>query len=230
MPSPFADARWIFFDVGYTLFDETPAWQGLFQAVSGELKKRGREVSREQIWRMYDEVCATYEPFQWKGLCRKLATSQAEADELEKLSAAGGWSHDAEIAYPGVADVVRQLHGRYKLGIIANQSEGTSQRLAERGIREYFDLVIGSAEAGVRKPDPVIFQMALKQANCDANAAVMVGDRIDNDIRPAKALGMKTIHVRQGGSGRQRPRSSEDVADATVDSIVDVLGLFPSPA
>jgi HAD superfamily hydrolase (TIGR01662 family) len=226
VPSPFTDARRNFFDVGYTLFDDKPAWQGLFQVVSAALKNRGRDVPPEAIWRVYDDVCATFEPFQWKGLCRKLAASPAEADELETLSAAGGWSHNAEVAYPGAADVVRSLHGRYKLGIIANQSEGTVQRLAERKIGTYFDLVIGSAEAGVRKPDPAIFQMALKQANCEARDAVMVGDRIDNDVAPAKALGMKTIHVRQGGSGRQQPRSAEETPDASVATIGEVLQLF----
>lgn len=220
--------RWIFFDVGYTLFDETPAWQGLFQTVSAELKRRGRDVPADAIWRTYDDICTTFAPFQWKGLCERLATRPDEAIELEKLSG-GGWSHDGEVVYPGVIDAVRGLHGRYKLGVIANQHEGTARRLAERNLGEYFDLVIGSAEAGVRKPDPAIFQMALARAGCRADQAVMVGDRIDNDIRPANRLGMQTIHVRQGGSGRQRPRSAEETATATVDAIADVLGLFALP-
>ena len=225
MPGTLGQVKWVFFDVGYTLFDETPAWQGLFGVVSSELERRGRDVPADAIWRQYDDVCATFEPYQWKGLCRQLATTPAEAAELEAL-AAGGWSHEAEIVYPGVVDVVRRLHERYKLGVIANQHEGTVRRLAERGLGDYFDLVIGSAEAGVRKPDPAIFRLALDKAGVRADEAAMVGDRIDNDVRPAKALGMKTVHVRQGGSGRQRPRSAEETADATVDSVADVAGLF----
>ena len=225
MPAPIGSARWIFFDVGYTLFDETPAWQGLFDVVSAELKRRGRDLPADAIWRTYDDVCATFEPFQWKGLCRQLSTGPAEAAELEAL-AAGGWSHEGEVVYPGVVETVRALQGRWKLGVIANQHEGTVRRLAERGLGEYFDLVVGSAEAGVRKPDPAIFRLALDKAGCAAGEAVMVGDRIDNDVRPAKALGMRTVHVRQGGSGRQRPRSVEETADATVESITDLLPLF----
>ncbi|MDB5327767.1 MAG: family hydrolase [Phycisphaerales bacterium] len=223
----FHKARWIFFDVGYTLFDETPAWQGLFQTVSAELKRRGRDVPAEAIWRTYDDICATFAPFQWRGLCERLAASPAEAIELEKLSGSG-WSHDGEVVYPGAIDTVRSLHGRYRLGVIANQHEGTVRRLAERNLGEYFDLVIGSAEAGVRKPDPAIFQMALAKAGCRADEAVMVGDRIDNDIRPANVIGMQTIHVRQGGSGRQWPRSAEETATVTVDTIGEVANLFGS--
>ena len=225
MPGTLSEVKWVFFDVGYTLFDETPAWQALFQIVSTELKRRGRAVPADAIWRAYDDVCATFEPFQWKGLCRQLSMNPDEATELERL-ATGGWSHDAEIVYPGVEEAVRALHGRYKLGVIANQHEGTVRRLAERKLGVYFDLVIGSAEAGVRKPDPAIFRLALDKAGVRASEAAMVGDRIDNDVRPARALGMKTVHVRQGGSGRQRPRSAEETPDATVESIADVAALF----
>ena len=54
----------------------------------------------------------------------------------------------------------------------------------------------------------------------------MVGDRLDNDVRPAKALGLHTVHVRQGGGGRQRPRSIEETPDASAVAIGDVAGLF----
>lgn len=220
-----ANIEWIFFDVGYTLFDETPAWRGLFAAVSAELARWGRSVSPETIWQTYDDVCVTFEPFQWKGLCRRLAVDENEAAELEKLSATD-WSHESEVAYAGVLETAKALHGRFKLGVIANQNEGTVRRLAERGLGPYFRLVIGSAEAGVRKPDPAIFELALAKAGCRAEQAVMVGDRIDNDVRPANLLGMQTVHVRQGGSGRQRPRIPEEEPTVAIDSIADAAALF----
>ncbi|HEX8325681.1 MAG TPA: HAD family hydrolase [Tepidisphaeraceae bacterium] len=224
MPRSFADVRWIFFDVGYTLFDETPAWQDRFEAVSALLSARGRNVPVTAVWETFYALCEQYARLQWLGLCERLATSADEAKALAALSA--GWKHSLETAYPASADLLRSLQGRYQLGVIANQSAGTIERLAQRNLGGYIDLVIGSAEAGVRKPDPAIFQLALDRAGCRPDESVMVGDRIDNDIRPAKALGMKTIHVRQGGSGRQRPRSAEETADATVDSIADVATLF----
>jgi putative hydrolase of the HAD superfamily len=56
----------------------------------------------------------------------------------------------------------------------------------------------------------------------------MVGDRIDNDVRPAKALGWATMHVRQGQSGKQRPRNDAETPDASVVSITDVAPVLES--
>ena len=221
MAELFDNVRWIFFDVGYTLLDETAPWQERFERMSPMLRERGRDITPEQIWPIFDSVFREYEPLLWIGLCRRLGIKQEEAVEL-----GNGYRHDLEVPHDGAVDVLQRLHGRYKLGIIANQVLGTAQRLEHHGMRPYIDVLIGSAEAGVRKPDPKIFQMALEKANCTPAEAVMVGDRIDNDVRPANALGWRTIHVRQGGGALHVPRSPIEQATATVDGIGEVAKLF----
>ena len=91
-----------------------------------------------------------------------------------------------------------KLSGRYKIGVIANQSLGTAERLKKFGILKYIELVVASAEEGVAKPDRRIFEIALSRAGCEPKQAIMIGDRIDNDILPAKKLGMYTMWVKQG--------------------------------
>lgn len=108
------------------------------------------------------------------------------------------WYKEDEEIYSDTVKVLETLSKRYKIGVIANQSLGTANRLEEKGILKYIDLVIASAEEGVSKPDRKIFNIALARANCEAENAVMIGDRIDNDIVPAKRLGMKTIWIKQG--------------------------------
>ena len=51
---------------------------------------------------------------------------------------------------------------------------------------------------------------------------IMVGDRIDNDIAPAKALGMATILLRGGRHRRQRPRSPAEEPDAVVTDVFEL--------
>ena len=221
MANPFDNVRWIFFDVGYTLLDETAAWQDAFGRIAATLQARGRRIDADEIWHTFNDVCREFEPLQWLGLCRRIGIDEAEAKRL-----ADGYQHALEVPHAGAADVLRQLSGRYKLGVIANQSLGTAQRLQHHGMRQYIDLVIGSAEAGVRKPDPKIFQMALQQAGATPAEAVMVGDRIDNDVRPANELGWRTIHVRQGGGALQLPRSAVERPTVAVDGVGDVAGLF----
>ena len=76
----------------------------------------------------------------------------------------------------------------------------------------------------MEKPDPRIFLWALERAGCRPQDAVMIGDRIDNDIVPAKALGMRTVHLLTGPAAVYAPKP--DPADAVVSSLSDLLTLF----
>jgi HAD superfamily hydrolase (TIGR01549 family) len=53
----------------------------------------------------------------------------------------------------------------------------------------FISICLSSTEVGLEKPDPAIFQLALSQSGCEPPQAVMIGDRLDNDIRPARLLG-----------------------------------------
>lgn len=73
------------------------------------------------------------------------------------------WHTEDERLYPCTADVLKELLRRgYKLGVIANQSEGTARRLEKWGILSCFDVIAASAEEGVAKPDADIFRRALE--------------------------------------------------------------------
>ena len=132
-----------------------------------------------------------------------------------------------EIPYEDALDTLEILKERgYKLGIIANQSAGTAQRLENWGLLQYFDVVAASTELGVAKPDRLIFEKAIALAGCRIQDAVMVGDRLDNDIIPAKAFGMKTVWIRKGLSIYQNVDLGKNVADWVIDTLSDLTGIF----
>ena len=91
---------------------------------------------------------------------------------------------------------------------------------------KYISLVISSAEEGVSKPDIRLFQKALEKADCKGENAVMVGDRVDNDVAPAKKLGMKTVCVKQGIHKLNTPKNEFEVPDYTVDTIEELLNIL----
>lgn len=109
------------------------------------------------------------------------------------------------------------------MGIIANQSLGTEERLTGWGIWQYFDVIISSAEAGVAKPERKIFELALSQAGCRPENAYMIGDRLDNDIIPAGQMGLHTIWVCQGLSAMNDVRKAGYMPEITVEKIDDIL-------
>lgn len=215
---------WIFFDVGYTLLDETAAWEEQFERLARVLDSKGRPATVEAMWQAYRDACRDFAPAQWRAVCTAFGKDEAEIAELMTLSK--DWRHDLEVPHAEARETLTLLALNHKLGIIANQSFGTRERLRKHGLLEFISLVVGSAEAGVSKPDPRIFLEALKKAGCDATDAAMVGDRLDNDIAPAKRLGMMTVHVRQGGSAAQRPRAASEEATVTVNTIGEVAAVF----
>jgi putative hydrolase of the HAD superfamily len=143
--------------------------------------------------------------------------------------AAGRYRHDLERQFVGTTDVLNRLKSRFRLGIIANQSAGTAQRMCDHGWRDVFSVCISSTEENLNKPDPAIFQLAMDRASCLAGHALMVGDRIDNDIAPAKALGMATVRIRQGMAAVRVPRDLSQEADVTIDAIYHLPVLLNIP-
>ena len=71
-----------------------------------------------------------------------------------------------------------------------------------------------------------MFKIAVDKSGCEASETVMVGDRLDNDIYPAKALGMKTIWIKQGFGGLQTPRSEEYQPETEINCLSDLLHIL----
>ena len=79
------------------------------------------------------------------------------------------------------------------------------------GFGRFVDEIISSVDHGYRKPNPQMFDAALQAAQCSPNEVVVVGDSEEKDIRPGRALGMRTILV---AIEVGRPETSD--ADAVV--------------
>lgn len=150
-------------------------------------------------------------------------TSDSEYIERIKQIELPKWESQYEKLYTDSEDCLKRLSRNYEIGIIANQPLGTSERLENLGVRKYIDLVIASAEEGVSKPDRRIFEIALERSGCKPENAVMIGDRIDNDIVPAKQLGMKTIWIKQGFGSLWTVMEESEKADIEVNNLSDIL-------
>lgn len=204
----FENIKWLFFDVGSTLVDEHLAYE-----------HRMREMA-DLANTTYSSVYETAMTFYKQNKKGDLETAKLLGVELPK------WHKEDEILYSDAAKCLEILSGRYKIGIIANQSLGTKERLEQHGILQYIDLVIASAEEGVAKPDKRIFEIALNRSNCKPDEAVMVGDRIDNDIVPAKRMGMRTIWIKQGYGQYWDITDEVEKADCTVHSLMEICNVL----
>ena len=200
------DVTWIFFDVGSTLVDETEAWN---HRVRDMIAGTGIGFEQFDEQRIY---------FAKQGLNGE--TKAIESFGLIKTP----WHSEDEVPYADAEDTLIYLRERgYKLGVIANQVPGTADRLKGWGLLEHFEVIAASAELGAAKPDKAIFEKAFEMADCKAEEAAMVGDRLDNDIVPAKLLGMKTVWIRNGLAIYQEAAGE---ADAVIDGLSELKTIF----
>ena len=216
-------ARWLFFDLGYTLINEDAAAMGRLDQVSDSLRHRGIEASPEELRASLEAASARFDPNPFRSL---LLPFTDDEDVIAFVRSSGRYPKELESPYPQTRPLLERLAARYKLGVIANQPPGTSERLKRYGLAHYFDVCVSSGDVGVSKPDHAIFRMALEQSGCAPAEAVMIGDRLDNDVRPAKALGFQTVRVLQGPARLQQPRDNAETPDATVadlDGLAELL-------
>lgn len=220
--------EWVFLDVGNVLFNDDPqsfaAFRHYHQAIHAvdprfsfdamlaereELARQGKGLVLRHIARRYFD-----EPFigqLYEGLLQWLSPRY---DDLHLPSV-------------GLAETLLALRARYRLGIIANQPVHCRDSLERRGLLDAFDVVAISDELSMQKPEPEIFRWAIERAGVEPGRAVMIGDRRDNDVAPAKALGFRTVHLRWANSRQKNWRPRDPHAALFLESC-DRVPLFES--
>jgi HAD superfamily hydrolase (TIGR01549 family) len=198
--------RWVCFDVGETLIDETRVWSTwadelkvprlTFLAALGAVIARGGE--HRDVFPMFDAE-------DW----------QLRMDAVE--GAYGGFA--AEDLY---ADAIPTLDALREAGlrvaIVANQPATRAEQLRAIGVEA--EVVAMSESIGVAKPDPAFFQRALQlMGSPDPWSVAYVGDRVDNDVLPAMAAGMRAVWIRRGPWGVIQHLPADRVAALIVDSL-----------
>lgn len=219
----FSHIRWLFFDLGNTLINEEKPIESRIQQMKLIFAERNIEASANAIRQAFEEASAEFAPRLMIRAVEKLAENQSDRDYVLQNAK---YQKELEEPYSETYELLQILSKQYKIGIIANQSAGTAGRLRNYGLSSFISLCLASAELGLEKPDPAIFNLALERAQCKPNEAVMIGDRVDNDIRPAKALGWKTIRVLQGFAKVQIPRDLEEEPDITVSNLKEIMAIF----
>ena len=200
--------EWIFFDVGSTLVNEEKVYCHRLQDIA--------EAAGEPFEKIYNMAIDLYKN-----------NKKGDLELTRKYKVSGSkWYLEEEELFGDTEETLNALSQNYKIGIIANQPIGTAERLEKFGIKKYIDLIIASAEEGVEKPDKRIFNIALSKAFCNPENAVMIGDRIDNDIVPAKELGMKTIWIKQGFGKYWNITGENEIPDEEINSLSELKERF----
>jgi HAD superfamily hydrolase (TIGR01549 family) len=98
------------------------------------------------------------------------------------------------------ADVIPELAASYRLGVVSNYPQGpvVGATLERFGLRRHFEVVVVSSETQWMKPHPDCYRPALDALDAVPERTLMVGDDLRNDVKGAKALGLRTAWLAPG--------------------------------
>jgi putative hydrolase of the HAD superfamily len=126
----------------------------------------------------------------WDAVTRRLGRPLSEAKSIRQEFFAG------DVVDTGLLDFVRSLRPGIKTGVISNAWPDLRDYLVENKADDAFDALTISAEVGMMKPDPRIYQMALDKLGVLADQSVFLDDTLEN-VEAARALGMHGILFRE---------------------------------
>ncbi|MFH8558702.1 HAD family hydrolase [Streptomyces celluloflavus] len=206
--------RAVIFDVGECLVDETREygtwadWLGVprhtFAAMFGAVIAQGRD---------YREVFQEFQPGFDLDAQRE---ARAQAGKPEHFN-------ESDL-YPDVRPALSELRSDgLWLGIAGNQTVRAG-RILRSLFADDVDLIGTSDDWGVSKPDPLFFQRVADAVPFDIREILYVGDRVDNDLRPAVAAGMRTALVHRGpwATIQWRTADARDLPTFRVESFAEL--------
>lgn len=210
------NARWVVLDVGETLIDETRIFRtwadvlGIPQfTLMGVLGGSIATEDKPEDWRRFFEILQQPD---WRH-------HQPEVEERF-----GGFRH--EDLYPDALRTLDALRGLgFRLAITANQPARRHGELRALGVE--VDVMAMSEAMGVAKPDAAFFERTLELIGSPDPAAVAyVGDRVDNDVRPSRAAGMRAVWLRRGPWGylQEDRDGAAHLVVRSLDELVERIG------
>lgn len=223
----------VFFDVGGPIYRDENFVAAVLHALDDIRREQvGAPVDRVAFSHIYARIRNAQSGSLRTALAAELLGDVGLRDALHERTRRY-WVHPEGTVYPDVRPVLQALHGHVRIGVLANQERVVVDALKRDGLADLIDIWGVSAIVGHEKPSPALFQWALDQAGTDAARAVHVGNRLDTDIRPAKAMGLGTVWVTRGEAPDVPTDAQRAEADLTVSSLegleVILLALVDQP-
>ena len=215
------DIDLVMVDAGGCIYDDD-SW-ALAVLKAARQMANGTTVDETAFWSCYDDQRQR----QGGSLSRTVAARFLPGGDPEELNQLARSHYEVPSAsmYPDAKPTLAALATRYKLGVVCNPNEQQRAALKRDGLLQYFDVVVHPEQVGPgTRPDPRMWKRALEELGVQADRVVHVGNRIDNDIRPAKQAGLRTVWLLRG----EAPPSPTVEQLAEPDAIVTTFGGVPN--
>ena len=205
----------IFFDLDHTLWDFDRNSALAFKKVFEE-QKIGLNIDEFlqvyipinfKYWELYRNDSVTKEALRYGRLKDSFDNLKFEIQDVVINSIADNYITylpDNNHLLEGSIEILEYLRRNYKLHIITNGFEEVQhKKMHNSAIYKYFETITTSEEAGVKKPNPLIFEKAIEKSGAKKSNSVMIGDNLDADIIGAHQFGLYTIYLDSEGQSSQ---------------------------
>lgn len=201
----FKNIKHIFFDLDHTLWDfdlnSKLAYKQIFKEheLALDLEKfiTIYEPLNLEFWRKFRENKITKEELRYQRLKTAFdaCNFQVSDDQINLFA-------DLYIEYlpnnnhlfPGCIELLDALKDNYQLHLITNGfNEVQENKVVKAGLKDYFELILTAEAAGIKKPAPEIFHIALERTGATIEDSIMIGDSYAADILGARGVGLPTI-------------------------------------
>ncbi len=197
----------VFFDLDHTLWDFDKNSGLTFNKV---FKLNGINVDLElflshyepinlNYWKLYREEKIQKEALRFNRLNDAFLAIDTHVDEHTILKLSEDYiTHLSTFNHllDNTLEILNYLRPNYNLHIITNGFQEVQHgKLINSKINDYFKTVTNSEMAGVKKPNPEIFDFALKVAHANVDQSIMIGDNYEADILGAINVGMDAIFL-----------------------------------
>lgn len=224
----------VMWDVGGTLVERRSSerdvvLRALEAAGIPPLALRPESVERSRQYRL-DALLEWRSPEQEAAGFRKLAELMLDGvdpppkpEQVETVAGLFADYFDVYQPIDGMPELLTEMSARgVRQAVVSNWPPSLHRFLEHHGLRQFFAVVVSSAEEGVGKPDPELLLRALQRLAVTPPEAVYVGDSAALDVAPARALGMQAIHFNPGGT---EPEAEVRTPAELCRLLIDLLGL-----
>ncbi len=216
----------VLFDLDDTIFDHALTSRAALARVRLAHRYLGA-LPLDTIWREYGRLLEEVQPDIFAG---RRTVAEARVERFRRLAAlagtriTGGEAEELSRVYraeyqrlrravPGARAMLERLHGRTAIGVVSNNAQQEQvDKLAFLQLGHLIDELVVSEAVGVAKPDPRIFEIALQRVGARPADAVMIGDSWSNDVRGARAAGIRAIWFNRFGAARPEPVDVPEIA------------------
>jgi YjjG family noncanonical pyrimidine nucleotidase len=195
----------VFFDLDHTLWDfdknSELAFETIFNrnhpTIAIETFIEKYVPINQACWKLYQYDKISHSELRYNRLKHSFdaldyAVSDAEIERIaqEYIELLPNNNH----LFDGTFEVLDYLSQKYKLHIITNGfAEVQSRKIKNSNIGDYFQTITNSEMAGVKKPNPIIFEYALNLAKAKKESSIMIGDCLEADVQGALNAGLDAI-------------------------------------